>query len=295
MESKTVGRVPNRAAVGWKSPNNSISSTSSSSTSDEISTFSSFTTSPTKSVKAPTPKSSTFNHQNFHTIANHKISNRQNEFQIDITQKTFQGVNNGNINCKKSPLLRRMKLALAEAEEQSTNQDTETFSYHSPVKFSSLNSTNQNSITDDSTNQNSWQNSTRKGTVKADEDFEFKGFPKPPPHFFPPPPTLTTQTVPIPVNSPPGQQDSPPKKVDIDFQDHPPVEIKRIPLIFKAPSPKSPDYKNEKTCVLDELKQKQELGIGTGSGNGPIYKKNRSPMLRRMKLALAHIENESDL
>ena len=203
-----------------------------------------------------------------------------------------------------------MKLALAEAEEQSANQNTENSSYHSTVKFSAQNSTNQNSITDDSTNQNSWQNSTRKGTVKADEDFEFKGFPKPPPQFFPPPPTLTTQTASIPVNRTPGQTDSPPDGANLDLQDHPTVEIKRIPLVFKgmfsfrprkfskmisASSPKSPDYKNEKTCVLDELKQKQELGIGTGSGNGPIYKKNRSPMLRRMKLALAHIENESDL
>ena len=134
----------------------------------------------------------------------------------------------------KSPLLRRMKLALAEAEEQSANQNTENSSYHSTVQFSALNSVNQNSVAGDSTNQNSWQNSTRKGTVKADEDFEFKGFPKPPPHFFPPPPTLTTQTVPIPVNRLPGQQDSPPKVANIDFQDHPTVEIKRIPLIFKG-------------------------------------------------------------
>ena len=128
-----------------------------------------------------------------------------------------------------SPLLRRMKLALAEAEEQSANQNTENSSYHGTVKFSA-----QNSITDVSTNHNSWQNSTRKGTVKADEDFEFQGFPEPPTEFFPPPPTLTTQTVPTPVNRPPGQTDSRPKVVNLDFQDHPTVEIKRIPLVFKG-------------------------------------------------------------
>merc|ERR1719312_1722074 len=196
-----------------------------------------------------------------------------------------------------------MKLALAEAENknrmdsfQPTNQNDSMVPVNQTTSQNSMNQYNQNlkhqtQTFDKSTNQSSWQNSTRKGTVKADEDFEFQGFPKPPPQFFPPPPTSSTNvTQSVQVQSSPTNSSISPTK---EFQDHQPVEIKRIPLIFKAPSPKSPDYKNEKTCVLDELKQKQELGIGTG--NGPIYKKNRSPMLRRMKLALAHIENESDL
>jgi len=197
-------------------------------------------------------------------------------------------------------MLRRMKLALAEAENknrmnsfQTADQTDSVIPVNQTISQISMNQSNpnlknQNSTFEKSTNQSSWQNSTRKGTVKADEDFEFQGFPKPPPQFFPPPPTSIANEVPV-QSSISGPSISPNK----EFLDHQPIEIKRIPLIFKAPSPKSPDYKNEKTCVLDELKQKQESGIGTG--NGPIYKKNRSPMLRRMKLALAHIENESDL
>ena len=203
-------------------------------------------------------------------------------------------------------MLRRMKLALAEAENknrmnnfQPTDQTDSVIPVNQTIHQMSMNQWHPNLK-----NQNSaWQNSTRKGTVKADEDFEFQGFPKPPPQFFPPPPTSIANEV---QSSLSGPFKSPNK----ESLDHQPIEIKRIPLIFKgknfyknfpsqrifkiylAPSPKSPDYKNEKTCVLDELKQKQELGI---TGNGPIYKKNRSPMLRRMKLALAHIENESDL
>jgi len=195
-------------------------------------------------------------------------------------------------------MLRRMKLALAEAENknrmnsfQTADQTDSVIPVNQTISQISMNQSNpnlknQNSTFEKSTNQSSWQNSTRKGTVKADEDFEFQGFPKPPPQFFPPPPTSIANEI---QSSPSGPFISPNK----ESLDHQPIEIKRIPLIFKAPSPKSPDYKNEKTCVLDELKQKQESGIGTG--NGPIYKKNRSPMLRRMKLALAHIENESDL
>merc|ERR1719312_2289016 len=196
-----------------------------------------------------------------------------------------------------------MKLALAEAENknqmnnfQPINQTDSMIPVNQIISQNSMNQysqflKNQAPTFEKSTNESSWQNSTRKGTMKADEDFEFQGFPKPPPEFFPPPPTSSTnvtQAVQL-QSSPPSSSISPTK----EFQDDQPVEIKRIPLIFKAPSPKSPDYKNEKTCVLDELKQKQESGIGIG--NGPIYKKNRSPMLRRMKLALAHIENESDL
>lgn len=298
MESKTVGRVPNRAAVGWKSPNNSISSTSSSLSSDETPSFS---TLPTKSVKAPSPKpTSGITQMHFHTISNHQSINKSNQFQ--------QRENEVNSNSKKSPMLRRMKLALAEAEMknrmdsfQSTNQNDSSGIqvtkpiYQNSIKERSTTGSNSNITNNNLPNQNSWQNSTRKGTVKADEDFEFQGFPKPPPQFFPPPPPITTQTVQNSLNRPSGSLESPPKQAQSEFQDYPSVEIKRIPLIFKAPSPKSPDYKNEKTSVLDELKQKQESGTGTGTGNGPIYKKNRSPMLRRMKLALAHIENESDL
>jgi len=298
MESKTVGRVPNRAAVGWKSPNNSISSTSSSLSSDETPSFS---TLPTKSVKAPSPKpTSGITQMHFHTISNHQSINKSNQFQ--------QRENEVNSNSKKSPMLRRMKLALAEAEMknhmdsfQSTNQNDSSGIqvtkpiYQNSIKERSTTGSNSNITNNNLPNQNSWQNSTRKGTVKADEDFEFQGFPKPPPQFFPPPTPITTQTVQNSLNRPSGSLESPPKQAQSEFQDYPSVEIKRIPLIFKAPSPKSPDYKNEKTSVLDELKQKQESGTGTGTGNGPIYKKNRSPMLRRMKLALAHIENESDL
>jgi len=288
MESKTVGRVPNRAAVGWKSPNSSISSNSSSSTSDESSAFS---TLPTRSVKAPNSKpTNQMNPPQFHTIAHHQIPSKSQQFQsIESTQQAFQSNNAGNLNCKKSPMLRRMKLALAEAENknrmnsfQPTDQTDSVIPVNQTISQMSMNQCNPK-------NQNStWQNSTRKGTVKADEDFEFQGFPKPSPQFFPPPPKSIANEVQV-QSSLSGSSIGPNK----EFLDHQPIEIKRIPLIFKAPSPKSPDYKNEKTCVLDELKQKQELGIGTG--NGPIYKKNRSPMLRRMKLALAHIENESDL
>ena len=91
---------------------------------------------------------------------------------------------------------------------------------------------NQAPTFEKSTNQSSWQNSTRKGTVKADEDFEFQGFPKPPPEFFPPPPTSPaseTQAVQV-QSSLPSSSISPTKQ----FQDHQPVEIKRIPLIFKG-------------------------------------------------------------
>jgi len=289
MESKTVGRVPNRAAVGWKSPNSSISSNSSSSTSDESSAFS---TLPTRSVKAPNSKpTNQINSPQFHTIAHHQIPSKSQQFRsIESTQQAVQS--NNAVNCKKSPMLRRMKLALAEAENknrmnsfQTADQTDSVIPVNQTISQMSMNQCNPNLK-----NQNcsTWQNSTRKGTVKADEDFEFQGFPKPPPQFFPPPPTSIANEVPV-QSSISGPSISPNK----EFLDHQPIEIKRIPLIFKAPSPKSPDYKNEKTCVLDELKQKQESGIGTG--NGPIYKKNRSPMLRRMKLALAHIENESDL
>ena len=306
------------AAVGWKSPNSSISSTSSSLSLDETPSFS---TLPTKSVKAPSPKPTNgITQMHFHTISNHQSINKSNQFQ--------KRENEVNSNSKKSPMLRRMKLALAEAEMknhmdsfQSTNQNDSSGIqvtkpiYQNSIKESSTTGSNSNITNNNLPNQNSWQNSTRKGTVKADEDFEFQGFPKPPPQFFPPPTPITTQTVQNSLNRPSGSLESPPKQAQSEFQDYPSVEIKRIPLIFKgmfqfdqrnspithllinflAPSPKSPDYKNEKTSVLDELKQKQESGTGTGTGNGPIYKKNRSPMLRRMKLALAHIENESDL
>ena len=88
------------AAVGWKSPNNSISSNSSSSTSDESSTFS---TLPTRSVKAPNSKPiNQINQQLFHTIANYQTPSKSQQSQsIESTQQTFQNDNAGNISCKK--------------------------------------------------------------------------------------------------------------------------------------------------------------------------------------------------
>ena len=141
-------------------------------------------------------------------------------------------------------MLRRMKLALAEAENknrmnsfQPTNQTDSMIPVNQTVSQNSMNQysqylKNQTPTFDKSKNQSSWQNSTKKGTVKADEDFEFQGFPKPPSQFFPPPPTSSanvTQTVQI-QSSPPSSSISPTK----EFQDHQPVEIKRIPLIFKG-------------------------------------------------------------
>jgi len=297
MESKTIGRVPNRAAVGWKSPNSSISSNSSTSTSDEALVY----TLPTRAVKAPSPTSKSFNQtissgqQYFHTISHHQMPPKSSD-QVEIQKSTSEKLQR-ETNCKKSPMLRRMKLALAEAEDKnrmnnfpSTNQNDSRMilvnnsTNKNPLFQSSSNesSTNPNSTISKSLNHNPWQNSTKKGTVEANEDFEFQGFPKPPPQFFPPPPSNASP-------SPSSPLVSPARETNNDLQDHHPIEIKRIPLKFKASSPKSPDYKNEKSCVLDELKQKQESGI---TGNGPIYKKNRSPMLRRMKLALAHIESD---
>ena len=88
------------AAVGWKSPNNSISSNSSSSTSDESSTFS---TLPTRSVKAPNSKPiNQKDQQLFHTIANHRIPSKSQEDQsFESTQQSFQNDNARNISCKK--------------------------------------------------------------------------------------------------------------------------------------------------------------------------------------------------
>jgi hypothetical protein len=258
MESKTVGRVPNRAAVGWKSPNNSISSNSSSSTSDEASTFSTLPN--LKSVKSPSTKPMNnpiqMNHQqNFHTIAHHQVSKNSQFHIIEPTQQKFQKDNDVNVSCKKSPMLRRMKLALAEAENKnqmhsfkSTNQnDSSTLEkarYQNPVNHplnhASFNtnlkntnsivqiSTNEKSTNEKSTYQNSWQNSTKKGTVKADEDFEFQGFPKPPPQFFPPPPNLNSnisQTVPVQITT---------SGPSLNTTNNAPIEIKRIPLVFKG-------------------------------------------------------------
>jgi hypothetical protein len=269
MESKTVGRVPNRAAVGWKSPNNSISSNSSSSTSDEASTFSTLPN--LKSVKSPSTKPMNnpiqMNHQqNFHTIAHHQVSKNSQFHIIEPTQQKFQKDNDVNVSCKKSPMLRRMKLALAEAENKnqmhsfkSTNQNdsstVEKARYQIPVNHASFNtdlkktnstiqvstnhkstnhmsnnerSTNEKSTNEKSTYQNSWQNSTKKGTVKADEDFEFQGFPKPPPQFFPPPPNLNSnisQTVPVQITT---------SGPSLNTTNNAPIEIKRIPLVFKG-------------------------------------------------------------
>ena len=149
-----------------------------------------------------------------------------------------------SIQTTKSPMLRRMKLALAEAENknrmnsfQTTNQTDSMIEVNQTISQNSMNQynqylKNQTPTFDKSKNQSSWQNSTRKGTVKADEDFEFQGFPKPPPQFFPPPPTSSanvTQTVQV-QSSLSSSSISPTK----EFQDHQPVEIKRIPLIFKG-------------------------------------------------------------
>merc|ERR550519_1203464 len=142
-----------------------------------------------------------------------------------------------------------MKLALAEAENknrmnsfQPTDQTDSVIPVNQTIFQMSMNQRNPK-------NQNStWQNSTRKGTVKADEDFEFQGFPKPPPQFFPPPPTSITNEV--PVQSSPSGLSGPSISPNKEFLDHQPIEIKRIPLIFKAPSPKSPDYKNEKNLCF---------------------------------------------
>ena len=133
-------------------------------------------------------------------------------------------------------MLRRMKLALAEAENKTrmnSFQPTNHAESMIPVNQTiSQNLKNQTSTFDEPTNQSSWQNSTRKGTVKADEDFEFQGFPKPPPQFFPPPPTSSTNvTQSVQVQSSPTNSSISPTK---EFQDHQPVEIKRIPLIFKG-------------------------------------------------------------
>merc|ERR1719373_785181 len=135
-----------------------------------------------------------------------------------------------------------MKLALAEAENKNRMNSFQPTNQTDPMipvsQTISQNLNNQTPTFEKSTNQSSWRNSTRKGTVKADEDFEFQGFPKPPPQFFPSPPTILaneTQAVQV-QSSPPSSSISPTK----EFQDHQPVEIKRIPLIFKALSPKSP-------------------------------------------------------
>ena len=138
-------------------------------------------------------------------------------------------------------MLRRMKLALAEAENknrmnsfQTADQTDSVIPVNQTISQISMNQSNpnlknQNSTFEKSTNQSSWQNSTRKGTVKADEDFEFQGFPKPPPQFFPPPPTSIANEVPV-QSSISGPSISPNK----EFLDHQPIEIKRIPLIFKG-------------------------------------------------------------
>ena len=141
-------------------------------------------------------------------------------------------------------MLRRMKLALVEAENknrmnsfQPTNQTDSMVPLNQTISQNSMNQysqylKNQTSTYDKSTNQSSWQNSTRKGTVKADEDFEFQGFPKPPPQFFPPPPTSpTNETQAIQVQSSLSSSSITQTK---EFSDHQPVEIKRIPLIFKG-------------------------------------------------------------
>ena len=136
-------------------------------------------------------------------------------------------------------MLRRMKLALAEAENknrmnsfQTADQTDSVIPVNQTISQISMNQSNpnlknQNSTFEKSTNQSSWQNSTRKGTVKADEDFEFQGFPKPPPQFFPPPPTSIANEI---QSSPSGPFISPNK----ESLDHQPIEIKRIPLIFKG-------------------------------------------------------------
>ena len=163
-------------------------------------------------------------------------------------------------------MLRRMKIALAEAESknqihsfQATDQNHSLMTppthqnsmNHNDVNFKNLNSTFEKSKT-----QNSWQNSSKKGTVKADEDFEFQGFPKPPPQFFPPPPpslSNTTQTV-HEHSSPSGPSISPNK----EYQDHQPIEIKRIPLIFKGSYfhprklPTYADHKNPFSAIANK-------------------------------------------
>ena len=127
-------------------------------------------------------------------------------------------------------MLRRMKLALAEAENknrmnsfQPTDQTDSVIPVNQTISQMSMNQRNPK-------NQNStWQNSTRKGTVKADEDFEFQGFPKPSPQFFPPPPKSIANEV--QVQSSLSDPCISPNK---EFLDHQPIEIKRIPLIFKG-------------------------------------------------------------
>ena len=126
-------------------------------------------------------------------------------------------------------MLRRMKLALAEAENknrmnsfQPTDQTDSVIPVNQTISQMSMNQCNPK-------NQNStWQNSTRKGTVKADEDFEFQGFPKPPPQFFPPPPKSIVNEVPVQSSL------SGPISPNKEFLDHQPIEIKRIPMIFKG-------------------------------------------------------------
>ena len=124
-------------------------------------------------------------------------------------------------------MLRRMKIALAEAESknqihsfQATDQNHSLMTpptHQNSMNHNDVNFKNPNSTFEKSKTQNSWQNSTRKGTVKADEDFEFQGFPN------------TTRTV-HEHSSPSGPTISPNK----EYQDHQPIEIKRIPLIFKG-------------------------------------------------------------
>ena len=127
-------------------------------------------------------------------------------------------------------MLRRMKIALAEAENknlmnsfQPTDQTDSVIPVNQTISQMSMNQSNPNLKDQNST----WQNSTRKGTVKADEDFEFQGFPKPPPQFFPPPPTSIANEI---QSSLSGPSISPNK----ESLDHQPIEIKRIPLIFKG-------------------------------------------------------------
>ena len=127
-------------------------------------------------------------------------------------------------------MLRRMKLALAEAENtnrmnsfQPADQTDSAIPVNQTISQMSMNQSNPNLKDQNST----WQNSTRKGTVKADEDFEFQGFPKPPPQFFPPPPTSIANEI---QSSLSGPSISPNK----ESLDHQPIEIKRIPLIFKG-------------------------------------------------------------